>query len=183
MYILNTELRCKTRLSSAHFISRAQVPEVDETGRQNLLVIQRNVQRSWHQAAETRRSEIWQSQRGQCEYGNDISVHINIFIDFDVYNFNFSYWITDKQNSAACSSTWLKQYICCWWRCTIWSCCFFLADNDKMLNYLLLMANNDKITDNFPIIKKKRSNLCTPEGKKVSQEINLASYYWLLVNI
>lgn len=60
---------------------------------------------------------------------------------------------------------------------------FFLADNDKILNYLLLMANNDKITDNFPIIKKKkkRSNLCTPEGKKVSQEINLASHYWLLV--
>lgn len=33
---------------------------------------------------------------------------------------------------------------------------FFLADNDKILNYLLPMANNDKITDNFPIIKKKK---------------------------
>lgn len=33
---------------------------------------------------------------------------------------------------------------------------FILADNNKILNYLLLMANNDKITDNFPIIKKKK---------------------------
>lgn len=53
-------------LCSAHFISRSEVPETDETGWQNLLVLQRDLQRSRHKAAETRRPEVWRGQRGQC---------------------------------------------------------------------------------------------------------------------